>query len=509
MVWVTDYDFLQLNNLATMFNNLSLRTRLVIGIVVLSAVGFAVSDYFAQTQLRSFLFKQVDDQLTSVAGGSVPRIQRAGIVIAERDEALGDDKGENHARGRQRSVAAPTPLQRIPTNTSITVLDENGAIVGAIGGDLNSIAIADYVTGWSPEKAASYGEAPFTLETQGSDFRVLARALPGQAGTVVVAQSLEDLDQTLHNLNRIFLLIGLIALIIIALVGRFVIRIGLKPLNDVEDIAEQIAEGDLSARLPDSKPTTEVGRLVTSLNRMLTRIEDAFAARTASEEKLRRFVADASHELRTPLTAIRGFAELHRQGAVTGEDKTKELIGRIENESVRMGSLVEDLLLLARLDQAREMDKAPVDLVALVRESVASAQAAGPDHPITTDIAVDELFVLGDKVRIYQVISNLLANARTHTPAGTAITVRAWSDEKGGYISVGDNGPGLSDEDQKKIFERFYRADVSRVRNGGEGTGLGLSIVDAVMRGHGGSVSVHSELGKGSTFTLFFDNGVN
>ena len=280
-------------------------------------------------------------------------------------------------------------------------------------------------------------------------------------------------------------------------------------MDNVESIAEKIAGGDLSARLPDAKPTTEVGRLVTTLNRMLGRIEDAFAARTASEEKLRRFVADASHELRTPLTAIRGFAELHRQGAVSGEEKTKELIGRIENESVRMGSLVEDLLLLARLDQAREMDKVPVDLVALVRESVASAQAAGPEHPITTDIAVDELFVLGDKVRIYQVISNLLANARTHTPAGTSITVRAWSDDQGVYVSVGDSGPGLSEDDQRRIFERFYRADASRVRNAGEGTGLGLSIVDAVMRGHGGSVTVHSELGKGSTFTLFFDNGVH
>jgi len=492
-----------------MLNNLSLRTRLVIGIVVLSAAGFAISDYFAQTQLRSYLIKQVDEQLNSVAGGSVPRIQRAGIALDESDDGLGDERHENHAQRRAAANTAPTPLQRIPTNTSVTLLDQNGVIVGAIGGDLNSIAIADYVSGWSPAKAASYGDKPFTLETAGSDFRVLNLALPASAGTVVVAQSLEDMDQTLRNLNRIFLLIGLIALLLIALVGRFVIRIGLKPLNDVEDIAEQIAGGDLSARLPDTKPTTEVGRLVTSLNRMLGRIEDAFAARTASEEKLRRFVADASHELRTPLTAIRGFAELHRQGAVSGEEKTKELIGRIENESVRMGSLVEDLLLLARLDQAREMDKKPVDLVALIRESVASAQAAGPGHPITTNLAVDELFILGDKNRIYQVISNLLANARTHTPSGTAITVKAWSDDLGAYVSVSDNGPGLSDDDQKRIFERFYRADASRVRNAGEGTGLGLSIVDAVMRGHGGSVSVHSELGKGSTFTLFFDNGVN
>ena len=490
-----------------MLNNLSLRTRLVVGIIVLSAVGFAVSDYVAQIQLRSFLIHQVDDQLTSVAGGSVPRIRSGGIAHDD------DDDFEEHGNraNRQPGVTStqPAPLQRIPTNTSVTVIDAAGNIVGAIGGDLNTLAITDYIAGWTTTKVASYGSEPFTLDATGSDFRVLTMPLQNGTGTVIVAQSLEDMDKTLKNLNRIFILIGLIALLLMALVGRFVIRIGLKPLDDVEDIAEQIAGGDLSARLPDAKPTTEVGRLVTSLNRMLGRIEDAFAARTASEDKLRRFVADASHELRTPLTAIRGFAELHRQGAVTGEEKTKELLGRIENESIRMGSLVEDLLLLARLDQAREMDKQPVDLVPLIKECVASAQAAGPAHPVSVDIQGEENFVLGDKNRIYQVVTNLLANARTHTPAGTAITVKSWSDDKGSYISVADTGPGLSEADQKRIFERFYRADASRVRNDGEGTGLGLSIVDAVMRGHGGSVSVHSELGQGCTFTLFFDNGIN
>lgn len=488
-----------------MFTNLSLRTRLVIGIVVLSATSFAISDYIAHTQLRSFLIKQVDDQLTSVAGGSVPRIQSSGIA-PEEDEL---EMHERRGRHNRMAQAQPAPLQRIPTNTSVTVIDSAGRVIGGIGGDLNSLAITDYIAGWDQEKVARYGNEPFTLEADGSDFRVLANQLPGNQGSVIVAQSLEDMDNTLRNLNRIFLLIGLIALFLIALLGRFVIRIGLRPLIKVEDIAEQIAGGDLSARLPDAKPTTEVGRLVTSLNRMLGRIEEAFAARTASEEKLRRFVADASHELRTPLTAIRGFAELHRQGAVQGEAKTKELIGRIENESVRMGSLVEDLLLLARLDQSRQMVKEPVDLVPLINEAVASAKAAGPEHPVTVEIASEELFILGDKNRVYQVISNLLANARTHTPAHTKITVKAWSDDEGTYISVADNGPGLSEDDQKRIFERFYRADASRARNGGEGTGLGLSIVDAVMRAHGGSVSVQSELGEGSIFTLIFTNGTN
>jgi two-component system OmpR family sensor kinase len=237
---------------------------------------------------------------------------------------------------------------------------------------------------------------------------------------------------------------------------------------------------------------------------MLGRIEQSFDARTESENKLRRFVADASHELRTPLTAIRGFAELYRQGAVTGEEPTRELVGRIEAESKRMGSLVEDLLLLARLDQAREMESKPVDLQKVIESAVISARAAGPLHPVSFTPSRDELFALGDEARIHQVVANLLANARAHTPAGTQITVSVTRDVDGIRIAVADNGPGLSTEDQKMIFERFYRADTSRVRVDGEGSGLGLSIVDAVMKAHGGSVTVLSELGKGATFTLFF-----
>jgi two-component system OmpR family sensor kinase len=239
---------------------------------------------------------------------------------------------------------------------------------------------------------------------------------------------------------------------------------------------------------------------------MLGRIEESFAVRVASENKLRRFVADASHELRTPLTAIRGFAELHRQGAVVGEDKTKELITRIEKESIRMSTLVEDLLLLARLDQSRELISDPVDLNTLITEVTASARAAGPDHPIEVKLGESEIFVLGDSLRIHQVIANLLANARTHTPAGTKIVITAEQGINETTISVSDNGPGLSQADQEKIFERFYRADPARVRNSIEGSGLGLSIVDAVMTAHGGYVSVKSNLGEGSTFTLHFLN---
>jgi two-component system OmpR family sensor kinase len=292
-------------------------------------------------------------------------------------------------------------------------------------------------------------------------------------------------------------------LLFIAFASRQVIRVGMRPLERIEETAEKIAAGDLSARLDNFEPDTEVGRLSTSLNTMLSRIEEAFDARTQSEDKLRRFVADASHELRTPLTAIRGFAELHRQGAVPAGDKTNELIERIEKESMRMGYLVEDLLMLARMDQSRELVIADVNLSELVQEAVTSAQAAGPDHIITTSIAAG-VTTKGDADKIYQVVTNLLANARAHTPAGTAITVSAYKEGGDSFVTVADTGPGLSAEDQARIFERFYRVDASRQRNSKDGSGLGLSIVDAVMRAHGGDVTVASELGKGAAFTLHF-----
>ena len=468
----------------------SLRNRLLVGILLLSALGFTVSDFVAQNAMQKFLLQQVDQQLISVADGALLRVDRAGIQ--------GDSDEDSPAR-----AAAETPLRSVPSSVSITLLDPFGNYVGGVGGDLNAQNITDYVIGTLPANAAKYGNKPFTLEIPGSDFRVLAKVLPSALGSVFVAQSLAGVDETAARLRVVFVLIGLLALLLIAFASRMVIRVGLRPLVAVEETAEKIAAGDLSARLPDAKPDTEVGRLVTSLNAMLSRIEDSFTARTASENKLRRFVADASHELRTPLTAIRGFAELHRQGAVKGEAATSELVGRIENESVRMGALVEDLLTLARLDQSRELVLAPINLTELVIEAVESARAAGPDHPVTLDLP-EESFILGDSGKIHQVVANLLANARVHTPVGTPIAVSISSNEEGTSISIADSGPGLSQEDQARIFERFYRADPSRNRAREEGSGLGLSIVDSVMQAHGGKVIVTSKLGEGATFTVFF-----
>jgi two-component system OmpR family sensor kinase len=360
----------------------------------------------------------------------------------------------------------------------------------------------------SVDEVRAKTNAPFTIKGgRGEpDVRAVVQVLPTGLGSVVVANSLAEVDRTLQRLGFFFLILGVLALLAVGLVSRWIIAISLKPLEQVEETAEAIASGDLSARLPAARPNTEVGRLTTSLNTMLGRIEESFAARVNSENKLRRFVADASHELRTPLTAIRGFAELHRQGAVVGEEKTKELVGRIEKESVRMSSLVEDLLLLARLDQSRELAEDPVDLNALLTEVVASAKAAGPNHLIDLSLPSAEVFILGDSQRVHQVVANLLANASTHTPNGSQIKVVLEQGVSETIISVSDNGPGLSQSDQERIFERFFRADPSRARNSGEGSGLGLSIVDAVMNAHGGYVSVQSKLGEGATFKLHFLN---
>ena len=474
-------------------SNWSLLNRLTLGVVLLSAMGVIASDVAAQTLLRTYLTQQMDSELISVAGGSLPRVERAGIAFEAREE-----EEESEAR------AAEVPLQRVPTSISVTLIGPAGIVLGQIGGDLNRTEITSYLQEITPEEVVERASLPFTIETPHSDFRAIAQRLPSGLGTVVVAQSFEDIDRTLRRLQGLFILIGLVMILFIALASRKVIIVGLRPLATVEETAVRIAEGDLTARLPDVKPNTEVGRLVSTLNTMLGRIEESFAARVESESKLRRFVADASHELRTPITAIRGFAELHRQGAVTGEEKTKDLIGRIENESKRMGSLVEDLLLLARLDQSRQMKAEPVNLSRLVLDAVESARAAGPNHPITFNNSDEEIYALGDSDRIHQVVANLLANARTHTSIGTVIDVSVSQSDDGVRIRIADNGPGLSKKDQERIFERFYRADSSRVRTDGEGTGLGLSIVDAVMRAHAGQVSVESEIGKGAAFTLFF-----
>lgn len=457
---------------------------------MLSALGIGIADFAAHTALKSYLIGRLDEQLNSVAGGSFLRLDRAGIEPDREGDEDGDDRG--------------TPLRRVPSAISVTLLDPSGKIIGRLGGELNTERVERVVAGITPIVVANKNGKPFTIIKDRAHFRVLARLLPSGAGSAVAALSLEDVERTLSRLQLLFLFIGLLVLLLVGVVSRVAIRLSMKPLTAVEGTAEAIANGDLSARLPDAKPDSEVGRLTAALNRMLGRIEESFAVQRRSEDKLRRFVADASHELRTPLTAIRGFAELHRQGAITGEEKTRELVGRIENESKRMSALVEDLLTLARLDQARPIAHEAVDVKTLIDDVVQGVRASNPGVNITTRLPEDEVFIIGDSLKVHQALLNLAVNAAIHTPEGTPISISLHENDNSILIKVSDLGPGLTPEQQTRVFERFYRVDQSRTRNGSEGSGLGLSIVQAIMDAHHGSVDIESELGRGTTFTLTF-----
>ena len=274
----------------------------------------------------------------------------------------------------------------------------------------------------------------------------------------------------------------------------------MRPLRDVEETAVAIAGGDFDRRVPGDEARSEVGRVARALNTMLARIQDAFAQRDATEGRLRRFVSDASHELRTPLAAVTAYAELFDRGAGDRPADRERVITGIRRESARMARLVEDLLLLARLDEGRPLERKPVELVGLAGEAVHAATAVGPAWPVEL-VATHPVEVVGDDVRLRQVLDNLLANVRAHTPPGTG--ARMTVEEDGGHavVEVVDEGPGLTAEQAERVFERFYRADPSRSRQHG-GTGLGLGIVAAIVGAHGGDVSASSSPGEGARFTV-------
>jgi two-component system, OmpR family, sensor kinase len=333
----------------------------------------------------------------------------------------------------------------------------------------------------------------------GRSYRVRASVEPGAPAMLVLALSLKDVEGTLHRLIAIELLVTALVLAGMAALGLWVVRLGLRPLDAIGQTAAAIAAGDLSRRVERAEPRTEVGRLGLALNAMLSQIESAFRAREASERKLRRFVADASHELRTPLAAVRAYAELFTRGAAQRPADLERSMKGISRESERMSLLVEDLLLLARLDEGRRLERDLVRVDDVVAEAVETAQTVEPERPIALE--TESAVVVGDHARLRQVVDNLLANVRAHTPGGTPVDVSVRCEGDRALISVADAGPGLSEEDLTHVFERFYRADPSRARASG-GVGLGLSIVAAVAEAHGGTVDAASEPGKGATFTI-------
>lgn len=357
---------------------------------------------------------------------------------------------------------------------------------------------------------------PYTVEGSNGEtrWRMLVTLFP-DGTALTVGQDMADVDSAVSRLVWTEAVIGAVVLGLMAIAGVAVVRTSLRPLRAIERTADAIAAGDLSRRVPEPEPDTdsprtELGRVARTLNSMLTEIEAAFAARAASEERMRRFVADASHELRTPLTTIRGFAELYRQGAAGSPEEAARLIGRIEEEAARMGLLVEDLLLLARLDQARPLAQDPVDLPVIASDAVHAARAVDPDRSISLEVApqAGPLVVPGDEARLRQVLDNLLSNALTHTPAGSPVTVRLGREEQRAVVEVADRGPGLTPEQARRVFERFYRVDSARSRPttgrvGTGGSGLGLAIVAALVAAHRGTVDVVSTPGEGATFRVW------
>jgi two-component system OmpR family sensor kinase len=342
----------------------------------------------------------------------------------------------------------------------------------------------------------------FTVGSAGAgDLRYRVIGIPqADGGTLVAGIPLADVDYAVRTARSVVFLAGLLAVAATGVIVWVTVRRGLRPIDEMILTAERIAEGELSQRATVPQPNSEVGHLARSLNVMLDRIEEALAARTASEARTRRFAADASHELRTPLTSIRGYAELYRQGA-RSEEEVARAMARIEHEAVRMSSLVEDLLLLARLDQGRPLEREPVDVVSVALEAVAAAGAVEPGRPIKVDVGEGPVEVLGDAHRLRQVIDNLLANIRAHTPAGTPALVRVAATGSGVTLVVADEGPGMTEEEAARAFDRFWQAggDTSAALRG---AGLGLSIVADIVAAHGGDIRIDTAAGEGATFTI-------
>jgi two-component system OmpR family sensor kinase len=459
----------------------SLRGRLLVAVVAVVAAGLLVSNAATYGVLRAFLVGRVDQQLASSAG----RPFLARLQGPRFPEAL-----------RNREAAGTFPYVELRDGSG-QMVDAVDAVAG--GRTLPPPALPARL----PAAARGEDAARFTVRAtadRGLRYRVRAVPLPEGIGTVIAAAPLTDVDQTLGRLLVIQVAGSLVVLLLLSAVALRLVRLSLRPLDEIAETASGIAGGDLSRRVSRAEDRTEVGRLGLALNAMLGQIEAAFAERRASEGRLRRFVADASHELRTPLTSIRGYAELFRRGAGERPEDLAVAMRRIESTAERMGVLVDELLLLARLDQGRPLRRDPVDLAKVAAELVADARVVEPERPIGL-AAGDPVVVLGDEDRLRQAGANLLANVRAHTPPTAAAEVRVMAEDGLAVLEVADHGPGLTAEQAGRVFERFYRADPSRSRGRG-GAGLGLSIVAAIAAAHGGRAGAASTPGSGATFRV-------
>jgi two-component system OmpR family sensor kinase len=465
-----------------------LRVKLVAAILILVLAGLMVIGVTSVVALRGYLTDGVDQQLVTAARNANAQV-------------LNDTAGSTVLAVQFVQTTTTEGAGRPPSYTSVRS-----------PGDLPPLT-----TG--VDRISAVVDHPYTVVSTNHRvrWRMLVTVLPNGA-VLHLGVNLSTVESTVGKLVALELLLGSGALVLLATIGVAMVRTSLRPLREIERTAAAIADGDLTRRVPefeggDGEPRTELGRLGRALNTMLGQIETAFRAREESEgrarrseERMRQFVADASHELRTPLTTIRGFAELYRQVATKETDQADKLVRRIEEEAARMGLLVEDLLLLARLDMERPLEPVPLDLRVIANDAVIAARAVAPDRDITLEVPPDArpLTVLADESRLRQVVGNLMTNALTHTPAGTAVWLRMRAEDDHAVIEVADAGPGLSPEQADRVFERFYRADAARTRqaSGGSGTGLGLAIVAALVKAHQGTVEVDVGGGTGATFRV-------
>jgi two-component system OmpR family sensor kinase len=461
---------------------MSLRGRLLLGMALIAIVLGLAAVVIARTT-EDHLVGQVDAQLHGVG----PQLPRPGD--------LGSTTGNGNGNGNGAGAGQP-PTGSTPRLSDLFVgrVNAAGVLTTEIASDLRDET--PVLDGSDVERLRRGDDITVGSTASGTRFRVASRAEGRFGGMIVAALPLDDVDDAVHRLVLVegFAVVAVLA--VLGLVTWWVVRLGIRPLRTMTAAAGAIAAGDLSRRIPATTTGTEAGELGVALNGMLGRIEEAFDECTESESRLRQFIADASHELRTPVTTIRGYAELYRAGALDDTDALDDAMRRTEQESVRMGTLVDELLHLARLDQGRPLEQAPVDLRALAADAVLDAQAVAPDRAIQLE-GDDPVVVRGDEARLRQVIANLVGNALVHAP-GATIAVRVDATATTAVLEVVDSGPGMAPADAARAFDRFYRADASRRRHSG-GSGLGLSIVDATVRAHHGTVSIDSRVGHGTT----------
>jgi two-component system, OmpR family, sensor kinase len=471
----------------------SLRARLLVALLALTAAGLLLLGGITYAEQRSFLYERLDQQTRAAPGAVAHELAERGIGPPVRERRPGGPRS-----GGPPPDDGGGPGVGLPPGTYGQRRDASGKVLGRV-----VISYGQDVTANPKLPARVPIDRLFTVDGgKGDDtrYRVLAQPDPSGTGVTVAAVPLREVDQTLERLLLVEALVVSGVLLVLGLVAWVVVRVGLLPLDRMGHTAGAIAGGDLSHRVESTDPRTEVGRLGIALNAMLDRLEEAFAERQASSDRLRRFLADASHELRTPLAAIRGYAELFRMGAARDPADVDKAMRRIEDEAARMGALVEDLLTLARVDELPDAPHAEVDLALLVRDAVDDARATAPDRRIDSRVE-QPATVAGDAHQLRQVLGNLLRNALVHTPAGTPIEVVVAPAGAEVRITVRDHGPGLPTADADALFERFWRAEGGRER-GKAGAGLGLAIVAGIVDAHGGRVHAENAEGGGAAFVV-------